>query len=94
MANTVRDLFEQNGIPALAHSYQIPAYDGLARMMRPVWGEVLVEEADWDRAKELLDGFLAEQEEPRVEERGLGTRSESDGPDSVMSRDQEEPPQQ
>lgn len=62
MANTVRDLFEQNGIPAMVHSFQIPAYDGLARMMRPAWGEVLVEEADWDKAKELLDGFLAEQD--------------------------------
>ena len=59
MANTVRDLLEQSGIPALIHSYQIPAYDGLARVMRPVWGEVLVEEADLDRARELVDGFLA-----------------------------------
>jgi hypothetical protein len=62
MANTVRDLFEQNGIPAMIHSFQIPAYDGLARMMRPVWGEVLVEEADWDKANELLQGFLTELE--------------------------------
>lgn len=59
MAHTVRDLLEQSGIPALIHSYQIPAYDGLARVMRPVWGEVLVEEADLDRARELVDGFLA-----------------------------------
>ena len=59
MANTVRDLLEQSGIPALIHSYQIPAYDGLARVMRPVWGEVLVEEADLERARELVDGFLA-----------------------------------
>jgi len=59
MANAVRDLLEQNGIPALIRSFQIPAYDGIARMMRPDWGQVLVEDADLDRATELLDGFLA-----------------------------------
>ncbi len=64
MANSVRDLLEQNGIPALIRSFQIPAYDGLARVMRPVWGEILVEEEDLARAKELVDGFLAAEAEP------------------------------
>ena len=59
MANAVRDLFEENGIPAMVRSFQIPAYDGLARMMRPAWGEVLVEEENMARAKELLDAFLS-----------------------------------
>jgi hypothetical protein len=59
MANAVRDLLEQNGIPAMIHSFQIPAYDGLAQVMRPVWGEVLVEEEDMARAKQLLDAFLS-----------------------------------
>jgi len=59
MANAVRDLFEENGIPAMIRSFQIPAYDGLARVMLPVWGEVLVEEEDIARAKELLDAFLS-----------------------------------
>ena len=59
MANCVRDLFEQNGIPAMIRSFQIPAYDGLARMTRPVWGEVLVEEEDMAKAREFLDAFLS-----------------------------------
>lgn len=59
LANTVRDLLESAGIPALVRSFQIPAYDGIARMMRPTWGEVLVEEEDWERARELVEGFLA-----------------------------------
>ena len=59
MANSVRDLFEENGIPAMIRSFQIPAYDGLARMMRPAWGEVLVDEEDMAKAKELLNAFLA-----------------------------------
>jgi hypothetical protein len=59
MANAVRDLFEENGIPAMIRSFQIPAYDGLARMMRANWGEVLVAEEDMAKAKELLDAFLS-----------------------------------
>jgi hypothetical protein len=59
MANTLRDLLEQGGIPAMIHSFQIPAYDGLARVMRPVWGELLVEEQDWEKAQEVIEGFLA-----------------------------------
>jgi hypothetical protein len=59
MANAIRDLLEQSGVPAMVRSFQIPAYDGLARVMRPVWGEVLVEEADVEKAKELVEGFLA-----------------------------------
>lgn len=62
MANTVRDLLEQNGIPAMVHSFQIPAYDGLAMTMRPVWGEVLVDVADWERAQDLVSGFLAAED--------------------------------
>ncbi len=59
MANAVRGLFEDNGIPAMIRSFQIPAYDGVAQLMRPVWGAVLVEEEDAARAKELLDAFLS-----------------------------------
>jgi hypothetical protein len=59
MANAVRDLFEDNGIPAMIRSFQIPAYDGLAQLMRPVWGEVLVAEENMAHARELLDAFLA-----------------------------------
>lgn len=59
MANAVRSLLEDNGIPAMIHSFQIPAYDGLALLTRPVWGEVLVEEEDAAQAKELINAFLA-----------------------------------
>jgi len=63
MANTIRDLLEQSGIPALIHSFQIPAYDSLATVMRPVWGEVLVAEEDEARAQEIVAGFLASDAE-------------------------------
>lgn len=59
MANTIKDLLETNGIPAMIHSFQIPAYDGIAQVMRPIWGEVLVREEESAIARELIDGFLA-----------------------------------
>lgn len=68
MANSVKDLLEQNGVPAVIHSFQIPAYDGLAMVMRPNWGEVLVEEADRERAQELLDVFLASAEDSSTDD--------------------------
>ncbi len=65
MANTIRDLLEQNGIPAMVRSFQIPAYDGVAQMMRPVWGEVMVEKEDLERAKEVVEGFLSGEKEKK-----------------------------
>ncbi|MFO7638474.1 MAG: DUF2007 domain-containing protein [bacterium] len=58
MANAIKDLLEQNGVPAVIRSFQIPAYDGIAQVMRPSWGDVLVEESNLERARELIDGFL------------------------------------
>lgn len=58
MANTIKDLLESSGIPALVHSFQIPAYDGIAQVMRPAWGEVLVAEEDLTAAQEIVEGFL------------------------------------
>lgn len=59
MANTIKDLLETNGIPAMIHSFQIPAYDGVAQVMRPAWSEVLVRQEDSATAKDLIEGFLA-----------------------------------
>ncbi len=64
MANTIKDLLEENGIPALVHSFQIPAYDGLAQVMRPFWGEVLVARDDVEEAKAIITGFLSGADEP------------------------------
>jgi hypothetical protein len=58
LAVRIKDLLEQQGIVAVLRSYQIPWYNGLAKMMRPEWGEVLVSDEDFDRAKELLDDLL------------------------------------
>lgn len=51
-------LLEEHGIQAVAKSEQIAMYDGLAMMMRPKWGKVLVLGNDEQRAREILDDFL------------------------------------
>jgi hypothetical protein len=78
MANTVRDLLEQNGIPAITHSFQIPAYDGLALMMRPVWGEVMVEAENAERARELIEGFLASRTDEKSGTTGQDDRGQGE----------------
>ncbi|MGB9742952.1 MAG: DUF2007 domain-containing protein [bacterium] len=70
MANTIRDLLETNGIPALVHSFQIPGYDGIAQVMRPAWGEVLVAEEDLAPAREIIEGFLKGEPADRDEDHG------------------------
>jgi hypothetical protein len=55
MALSVRDLLLQNGIGALYR--RDDALAGL-QVMTIQFGEILVEEADLERAEELLGGFL------------------------------------
>jgi hypothetical protein len=63
LAMSIKSLLENEGICSIIHSYQIPAYDGIAQMMRPQWGEILVAEEDYSEAKEILDIFLASADE-------------------------------
>jgi len=68
LAVRIKDLLEQSGIEAMLRSYQMSWFDGLAKMMRPEWGEVIVEEEDYPKARELLDGLLATLEAPDTPE--------------------------
>lgn len=63
MAMSIKSLLEQSGIPVVLRSYQIPWYDGIAKMMRPSWGEILVEEDDYAQALELIKNFLSASED-------------------------------
>jgi len=62
MAMTIKSLLEQAGISAVIHSFQIPWYNGLAKMMRSAWGEILVDEDDYDEAIEIVNKFLQSEE--------------------------------
>lgn len=63
MAMTIKSLLEQSGIKAVIHSFQIPWYNGLAKMMRPEWGEILVDEDDFNEANEIITNFLQSEKD-------------------------------
>jgi hypothetical protein len=70
LAIRIKDWLEQQGIEVALRSYQMPWYDGLAKMMRPEWGEVIVADEDYSRARELLDDLLAAVESEAPPEEG------------------------
>ena len=70
-----RDILKGNSIPAAVRCLEMPWYDGLASltMNRGVWGQVLVREADADRARRLLaDYATGAPREPDGDEDGGG----------------------
>jgi hypothetical protein len=62
LALSLKALLEDSGIKVVLKSYQIPWYNGLAKMMRPEWGEILVAEEDYVCAKDLIENFLRNEE--------------------------------
>jgi len=84
LALSIKSLLENEGICSIVHSYQIPAYDGIAQMMRPKWGEILVAEEDYAEAKELLDAFLSSEGTPVAED------DKSTEPDKIIKHETEE----
>ncbi len=60
-----------SGIRAVIKSEQIPMYDGVAMMLFPRWGQVMVLEDQYEKAKILIDEYMAgeslEEEEPQQE---------------------------
>ncbi len=61
---------EEQGIEAVVKSEQIAMYDGLAMMMRPRWGKVLVLGKNRQRAREILEDLLEQPPGAREEEVG------------------------
>lgn len=58
LANSVRDLLLQNGIPAILQSREVEQIIGIPVSLSGSFGEVLVEPQDAERAEELIAGFL------------------------------------
>ena len=93
LAVRIKDWLEQQGIEVALRSHQMPWYDGLARMMRPEWGEVLVLDEDYPRAKELLDDLLAVIEESSKAQdlKGPGDAAPADDSAAEQSPEDDEP---
>lgn len=63
MARTIESLLETNSIKPFLKSHQVSMYDSIGTLMKGSWGELLVREEDYTKAKELIKGFLAENDE-------------------------------
>jgi len=65
LANTVRDLLRHHGLAAITRctdlfrSLMLP----LPPLLRPEWGEVQVQEAEADRAREIIASFFSAEAE-------------------------------
>jgi hypothetical protein len=57
-AISLRELLFEEGIEAIIQSRQVPMYDGVMTMAVGYWGDLLVREEDFQKAKELIEGFL------------------------------------
>ncbi|MCS7250159.1 MAG: DUF2007 domain-containing protein [candidate division WOR-3 bacterium] len=60
-AITIQSFLESIGIKAVIRSYDLPYFDGIAKMMRSEWGEILVLEEDFGKAKEFLEDFFSQK---------------------------------
>jgi hypothetical protein len=58
LAYSVRDLLLQNGVPALLRTYDGLAMAGIAPEVVGGFADVEVEAEDYERALELIGGFL------------------------------------
>ncbi|MGQ9465506.1 MAG: hypothetical protein ACUVQ3_05970 [bacterium] len=58
-AITVREMLAGHSIEALIRRFETTWLDGLPKLMEGGWGEVLVDEKDFDLAKDYVQEFLA-----------------------------------
>ncbi|MEO0086561.1 MAG: DUF2007 domain-containing protein [candidate division WOR-3 bacterium] len=62
-AITIQSFLGSIGVKAVIRSYDLPYFDGIAKMMRTEWGEILVLEEDFEKAKEFLEDFLSQRDD-------------------------------
>jgi len=60
-AISISSFLNDNGIRAVIRSEQIPMYDGVAMMLFPRWGQVVVLEHQSGEARKLIDDYLSGQ---------------------------------
>ncbi len=62
-ASLAKGILENEGIPVLVESYQIPWYDGIMTPATGAWGRILVPARLASNAKAVLSAYFAEQED-------------------------------
>ena len=58
-AMALSSFLNDSGIGAIVKSEQIPMYDGIALMLFPRWGRVMVLEHQYEKARALINEYLA-----------------------------------
>jgi|UniRef100_A0A7C4TH55 hypothetical protein len=58
-AITIKEILKGHNIKALIRRFETTWLDGLPRLMEGGWGEVLVEEKDYEKAIEYIQEFLS-----------------------------------
>lgn len=53
-------MLEAEGVDCASQSRQMPMYDGIAQVFNPDWGYILVRDGDLERARSLIEEFLAD----------------------------------
>lgn len=57
-ALTIQSFLQSQGIEAAVRSRQIPMYNGIAKVLNPIWGYVLVMESEQETAENLIMEYL------------------------------------
>lgn len=63
-ALAIQALLEAEGLEAAIRNLQMPWYDGLAKALNPVWGQVLVRESQERDARRLIADYMYALEHP------------------------------
>ncbi|MEO0185801.1 MAG: DUF2007 domain-containing protein [candidate division WOR-3 bacterium] len=58
-AITIKEMLKGHNIEAMVRRFETTWLDGLPKMMEGGWGEVVVDEKDFDQANEYVQEFLS-----------------------------------
>jgi hypothetical protein len=67
IAITIKEMLAGKDIKAITRRFETSWLDGLPKMMKGGWGDVLVDEKDAAKAAEYIKEFLEEHEEVQPE---------------------------
>ena len=63
IAITIKEMLAGNNIKAIARRFETSWLDGLPKIMKGGWGDIMVDEKDAQLAEEYIKEFLQEHEE-------------------------------
>jgi len=58
----LQKVLEEQGIPSELRSEQIPWMNGIMKVARGYWGDLMVLESDCEAAREIIETYLGEKD--------------------------------